>query len=81
MFVVWGLLRRPVGEAVGVPGWPRTSRADPVVDTRIHLLGVPNRSVGGLYLSRTDLNFGLLLSGLYLGKLPSGLYLEKVHCT
>ena len=39
------------------------------------------RSVGGLYLSRTDLNFGLLLSGLYLGKLPSGLYLEKVHCT
>ena len=42
---------------------------------------VSNRSVGGLYLSRTDLNFGLLLSGLYLGKLPSGLYLEKVHCT
>ena len=41
----------------------------------------PSRSVGGLYLSRTDLNFGLLLSGLYLGKLPSGLYLEKVHCT
>ena len=40
-----------------------------------------HRSVGGLYLSRTDLNFGLLLSGLYLGKLPSGLYLEKVHCT
>ena len=39
------------------------------------------RSVGGLYLSRTDLNFGLLLSRLYLGKLPSGLYLEKVHCT
>ena len=40
-----------------------------------------NRSLGGLSLSRTDLNFGLLLSGLYLGKLPSGLYLEKVHCT
>ena len=47
---------------------------------RVHCIMIC-RGVGGLYLSRTDLNFGLLPSGPYLDKLPSGLYLEKVHCT